>query len=839
MGLSREFRLPRDVRPLRYELRFDLDLDRWTYTGTETVRILLDHARREVVLHAVDIDVRSAVALVRGESIALTSAVDAEAEAIVLRAVRELGPGEIDLTLEFAGQIRNDLKAIYRSTIGDQRIVATQLAPADARRAFPCFDEPEFKARFALEVTGPADAGAVANMPLASTEVAANGRRRWRFVETPKLSSYLLCFCVGSIEPTEPVTTTAGTPCRVWLPRGFARDGLYARDLHRESLDWLEPYTAIPYPYHKMDGIGLPDFSAGAMENPGAVTYRMSVVAADPARATVSRLKQTFEYVAHEITHMWWGDLVTFAWWDDIWLNEAFATLVGSKCVQARRPQWRLSRDFVFDATRAFELDALASTHAIHAEATTVDEAWQRFDAISYQKGASVLRMLEGYLGEDVFRDGVRGYLRQHYEANATAADFWRALDEASGRDVTRIAKAWITEPGHPLVECRREGDAIVLTQQRFFLDRSRSSDHRWPIPMVLRIDGTDRSVLGDAAELRIEAPRGSWLFPNARGLGFYRFALDDALFDALLPHVRSLEPEERLALVDDQWALVRAGRRPVATFLRVLDALAGESDRVVLGAAYERLRWIESYALGESDRAAFGALAVRLFQPQLDRLGYDPRPDDGEDDRELRAIVINALGLVARDPATVAEASRRVAGHLDGRPLNKDVVLAFANVAAAHGGLELHQRYLAHRKDVSLTDVQEERRFMFALAPFRDEQAIAANVRAILDGTIRDQDVSLLLRELVRVSEGRPAYARAIRERWDRFAPLEGSIRIDVLAALAKCIDLNLLPDNEAFLRARTELDLRESAGRALESLRLDGAAAARIRDELRVALT
>ncbi|HYY55401.1 MAG TPA: ERAP1-like C-terminal domain-containing protein, partial [Candidatus Dormibacteraeota bacterium] len=291
-------------------------------------------------------------------------------------------------------------------------------------------------------------------------------------------------------------------------------------------------------------------------------------------------------------------------------------------------------------------------------------------------------------------------------------------------------------------------------------------------------------------------------------------------------------------SLVDDQWALVRAGVRPVSTFLRLLDALDGEEDRVVLSAVYERLRWIHSYVLSEAERAGFAALVTRLFRPQLERLGYDARPNEGEDDRQLRPIVIGALGVLAGDEQTVTEARRRIDGHLDGRPLDTDVILAFAGVAAAHGDVDLQRRYLAHRKHVSLTDVQEEQRFMFALAPFRDAKAVEVNVAALLDGTIRDQDVSLLLRELVRVPAGRPAYARAIRDRWDRFAPLEASIRNDVLASLAKCIDPALATDNEKFLRARTEPDMRENAGRALESLRLDAASAARIRDELRAAL-
>jgi len=587
-----------------------------------------------------------------------------------------------------------------------------------------------------------------------------------------------------------------------------------------------------------MDGIGLPDFSAGAMENPAAITYRLRVLAADPENASTAQLKQTFEYIAHEVTHMWWGDLVTFAWWDDIWLNEAFATFVGHKCNEASRPHWRFWRDFILQVVVGFELDALASTHAIHSEAPTVDEAWQRFDAVSYQKGAGVLRMLEGFIGADAFREGVHLYLTQHYESNATAADFWRALDDASRADVTRIADVWINEPGHPLVECRRDVDAVVLSQRRFYFDAALTSDQRWPIPMVLTVDGHERRVLFDTSELRLPIGKDSWLFPTAHGIGFYRFVLDDALFAALLPHVRSLEPEERLVLLDNQWALVRAGVCPVATYVALLRALRGESDRAVLTAVYERLLWIWSHALPDAERERFAALVCDVFGPQLDRLGWDPRPNETDDDRQLRPIAINALGVVAGDAAAVAEARRRIEGHLNGRPADHNLILAFANVAAAHGDAALHARYYAHRQKVALSDVQEEQRFMYALALFRDERAIAANVTALLDGSIRDQDVMLLLRELMRVPAGRPAYSRAIRERWDRFAPLEGSIRNDVLMSLSRSTDRALVRDAEAFLRQRTEPDMREHAQRDLERLRLDAAAAARIATELPAAL-
>src|SRR5438128_5913038 len=398
-----------------------------------------------------------------------------ESQTATLRFENEIGKGDRVLEITWNGEIREALRGLYRSTRPGERYAATQFEAADTRRAFPCFDEPEFKARFALELVHPAGLSAIGNMPIERSTTRPDGRQVTRFAETPKVSPYLVAFTVGPYESTEEARTPSGVPVRVWLPPGLAEQGVYARDAHVRSLSYLEKYTAISYPYTKVDAIGIPDFEAGAMENPGAITYRTRLLAADERNASIQTLKGVFSTAAHELTHMWWGDLVTMRWWTDLWLNESFASFVGEKATAALNPEWRYWRDFVADNTSAFNLDALASTHPISVEAKSAEEASQRFDAISYTKGAAVLRMIEGYLGEETFREGVRIYLRRHAEANASADDFWRALDEASGQDVTKIANAWIKESGHPLIDIRARdangGLELELSQTRYFSD--------------------------------------------------------------------------------------------------------------------------------------------------------------------------------------------------------------------------------------------------------------------------------------------------------------------------------------------------------------------------------
>src|SRR5438445_5011412 len=522
---KRNFRLAKSVRPSRYELRFELDLDGWTSRGHERVALTFDRPSRELVLHALDLIIERAA--IAGGPKRTDATYDDEAETATLRFDGEVAAGERVLELDWSGQIRESLRGLYRSTRPGERYAATQFEAADARRAFPCFDEPEFKARFALELVHPAGNAAIANMPTLAQEQVDDHRTRTRFRETPKISSYLVAFTVGPYEFTPVATTPSGIPVRVCLPPGLAAQGSYARDAHVRSVEWLQGYTAIPYPYYKVDAIGIPDFEAGAMENPGAITYRTRLLAADSRNASITTMKGVFSTAAHELTHMWAGDLVTMRWWTDLWLNESFASFVGEKATASLNPEWRYWRDFVADNAGAFNLDSLASTHPISVEAKSAEEASQRFDAISYTKGAAVLRMIEGYLGENTFREGVRIYLQRHAESNASADDFWHALDESSGQDVTAIANAWIKEPGHPLVDIRATttGDdlALTLSQTRYFSDAgAKPTAQRWPVPLVIRTDAGEKRILLSDARATVGLPGARWYYPNAGGRGFY-----------------------------------------------------------------------------------------------------------------------------------------------------------------------------------------------------------------------------------------------------------------------------------------------------------------------------
>jgi puromycin-sensitive aminopeptidase len=843
---KRNFRLAPDVRPRHYTLRFELDLEAWTSQGHAHIDLHLDAPRRELTLHCHELNLTS-VEIAGGPS--FTEAVyEDESETVTLRFGAEIPAGDHLLEMGWSGGIREALRGLYRANHSGARYAATQFEATDARRAFPCFDEPEFKATFSLELVHDPTLAAIGNAPIDHTEALPDGRQLTRFARLPKISTYLLAFTVGPYASTEEVRTRTGVPVRVWLPPGLVDKGAYARDSHVRSVQWLEEYTGIPYPYQKLDAIGVPDFEAGAMENPGAITYRTQLLSADATTASTAAFKRIYSVVSHELTHMWWGDLVTMAWWNDLWLNESFASFVGEKTTAALNPEWGYLRDIAAEATPAFNLDQLVSTHPISMEVANAAEAAQRFDAITYLKGQAVLRMIEGFIGEDAFRRGVRIYLNRHAEANATADDFWRALDEASGQDVSSIANGWIREPGHPLVSCAlREapvGLEVELSQQRFFADPAvPATDQRWLVPIVIKY-GTDQGIreerlLLERERAAVTLPGAKWFHPMAGACGFYRYAMGDRALQLLAGAIGKLDPAERLMLIDNQWALARAGRAHLLQLITLLEALRGERDRAVLDAMAGPIGWLSTHAVGDEQRPAFRGFVHDLMLPAFEELGWDRKPSEDGDAREKRASLIGLLGRVAEEPAIREEARRRVEAHLEGARMEPDTAGPAVRVAASSGDSALFDRYVAAMQAAAATDPQEEQRFRDGLTAFEEPRLITRTVEGCFSGLIRTQDLGLMLVSLLGGRHARRMAWPVVRDRWDGdVAPLEALLKSRIIGGIGQLTPPAMAGEAAEFLRAKRTPDTSEVTEQALERLRLDSASAVRLADQLAEAL-
>jgi puromycin-sensitive aminopeptidase len=838
------FRLPTDVRPRTYELRLEPDLDAGTFAGVVRIAVVLARPRAAVVLHAADLTIEAAAVEVEGRTIAARTRLQRPDETVTVRVPRPLPAGEATLVLRFRGRLNPHLRGLYGARADGQRYAFTQCEAADARRILPCFDEPAFKARFRVSVLVRDGDVALSNAPVEGEERAGGGRLV-RFAETPPLSTYLLALAVGPLE-SSPARDVSGTPIRLWHAPGKGRLVEFGLDAAAEALSRLEDYFGLPYPYGKLDLVAVPDFEAGAMENAGAVFFRETLLLLDPATASLAERKRAAEVIAHELAHMWYGDLVTMAWWDDLWLNEAFATWMAYRVVDAWRPEWRMWQGFEHDRAAALALDALAHTHPIYAEVRSVAEATENFDVITYEKGAAVVRMIEHYLGADAFRDGVRLYVRRHREGNTVAADLWRALEEASGREVARVAEAWITRPGFPLLALAPAagGDAGVLQvrQQRFFADPRVPAERRrqrWPVPMVIkwrgvRGPGEARFLVARPAQ-RIVLPDGAdatWHFGNAGAGGFYRVQHDPATRAALLADLgAALTPVERLALLGDQWALVRAARATIDGFLDVVDALGAEPDHDVLDGVAGPLGVLDEQVVppGGPAQRAVRAWIARRFGPAFAALGWTPAPDEDDRVRLRRAALLRLVGGIAEAPDVLDEARRRLDAYLaDRAALEPNLADPVVGLAARGGDGALYDRYLAVVAEARTP--QERRRFLLALGAFRAPGAVRRTLAAVLGPDVPTQDVAFVLMRLLANPAAREAAWAFLTRRWTalrrRIPPLMISRLVEATPSLR---EPRFAREVGRFFRSHPVPEAARAVKQALEVFRLNAELRAR----------
>src|SRR5712691_7426375 len=543
-------KLPKQVVPLEYSIRIIPDVAKFTFAGSETVKIKATAPIRELVLNSLELDI--AKASIDGIQLSPdTIKLDPNNELLTIALPNELKVGEHSLALEFSGKITPKGRGLYympyqEQGTGTKKIaLGTQFEPSDARRFFPCWDEPSFRARFQLTAVVPKNWLAVSNMPVEVERQTSSGKEV-RFQPTPSMSSYLNVFVAGELDAIE--TKAAGTQIRVIATKGKVEWGRYALESTAQILQYYNDYFGVRYPLPKLDQIAIPGGFGGAMENWGGITYYESALLFDPKKSSAATRQRIYEVIAHETAHQWSGDLVTMAWWDNLWLNEGFASWMGTKCTAHFNPQWEvwLRRNLPRDPTRrvgvgkekAMEGDARSTTHPIQQPIATEAEANSAFDDITYKKGQSFLRMLESFLGENVFRDGIRRYIAAHEYSNATTADLWNALSEASKKPVAEIAAGWTEQPGFPVVRVKREADGKVrLTQERFAVNFKNAPQLEWKIPLTYTVIGQAPATLlmTNKTDILENIPTDRALKLNVNGAGNYRVEYDEPAWNLLL----------------------------------------------------------------------------------------------------------------------------------------------------------------------------------------------------------------------------------------------------------------------------------------------------------------
>ncbi|MCE9670869.1 ERAP1-like C-terminal domain-containing protein [Myxococcus stipitatus] len=825
---DKNFRLPPTVRPSRYAATLTLDLDAKSFSGQQTVDVEVTEPTREIVLHAIALTLGEVTFRAGGDTRKPASIQPvAVSETVVLRFDAPLPVGKAALDVAWRGAFTEGLRGLYLAG----KVAATQFEAADARRVFPSFDEPSFKAKWSLSVRVPQGLTVLGNGPVVKEE-QDGAHVKVTFQETEVLSSYLIALVVGPLVGT-PAERVGDIPVRTWALPEKAHLTRFGQDVALAVLPRLQDYFGLPYAFTKVDQVGIPDFEAGAMENAGLITYREVALLLDPATAPLSVQKRVAEVVTHELAHQWFGNWVTMVWWDDLWLNEAFATWMAFKIVDQWRPEWRMWLDFDSHRASALHLDALKSTHPIHGAVHNAGEAGESFDAITYEKGGAVLRMIEGFLGEGPFREGIRLYMRKHARANAVKEDLWNALGEAAKQPVEELATAWVGQSGFPLVSAKVDGRELSLSQQRFYSEPGVGSAEKWPVPMVLRYEDASgvheqRVLLREPkATVKLEGSgEVKWLCANAGSTGFYRVAYDTPALQKLAANLQALAPSERISLLADQWALVRAGKASVADLLDLAARFGDEEDDSVLDELVGRLGYVEGRLVEGEDQARLRAWVEKLLGPGLKKLGWQAAAGETDRVKLRRAALVRAVGGLARSREALAEAKPRVARMLQGErdALEPNLLDAAVGMVARAGDAALFDTIL--QKVPREPDPATQRRYLMALTAF-EEPALAQRAQGLLfSDTVKTQDVASFVSGLMANRTGRDAWWARMREQWKDVVARTGGAPMllrRIVEAMGLLRTREQLDQMKALLQGHPIPEAQQATAQTLERLAQD----------------
>ncbi len=773
-------RLPDLAVPENYKLTFAPGFEKDNFAGEETIQIRVLKPTSEIVLNAVGLDFEDARISSEGATQKAKVTPEKEKETVGLAVEKSLAPGPATIQIRYTGVLSDQLRGFYLGKEKGKKYAATQFEATDARRAFPSFDEPDYKASFDITVIADKGLVAISNQKVVSdTPDPGDGKHTVRFATTAKMSSYLVAVAVGDFEYIE--GSADGIPIRVYATPGKKQLGTFALVAAEQCMKYFNGYFGIRYPFEKLDLIALPDFAAGAMENTGAITFREVALLMDDKQASVDQHKGVALVIAHEMAHQWFGDLVTMKWWDDVWLNEGFATWMESKPVAAWKPEWNLQLDDVLQTSGALNVDSLANTRPIHQAAETPEQIQELFDGIAYGKAAAVLRMLEAYLGPEVFRAGVNQYVKQHAYGNATADDFWSVLAAVSNKPVDRVMPTFVKQPGAPMVtvstQCSGNSAVVTLSQQRYFYDRSRfkaRGDELWLVPVCMKEAPETAGKGQEQCELLSKRQESftldactPWVLANAGATGYYRSVYDTDVVRAMS---RSLEkgftPAERIRLLGDEWASVRVGRHQIGDYLALAEGLQADRNRAVIDELTGPLEYIGDHLVTESDREKYQQWVWRLLSPAAKELGWQPAPDESDERKSLRARVMHTLGYTAHDAAVLAQANQLTQEAL-ANPSAVERTMAFTvfSLAAMDGDAALYDKILQRMKKAG--SPEEYYLYLQALAQFSDPQLLQRTLDYALTPEVRSQDMIGVIAQVMENPAGQKLAWKFAKAHW------------------------------------------------------------------------
>jgi puromycin-sensitive aminopeptidase len=774
--------LPSKVIPSNYKITLIPDLTNFTFKGHVLISAISKNQISEVVLNAAELEIEKATLTISDESPYNSNiSLDPDNETLTITLNEPVAANTIlDIDIEFNGILNDRLLGFYRSKYVDPKgnekyLATTQFEATDARRAFPCWDEPERKATFDVTLIVPNELTALSNMDVKSETQLDNNTKEVTFNTTPVMSTYLLAFVVGDLACIER-KSQHGTQMRIWATKGKESQGEYALDTSIKLLDFYNEYFGIPFPLPKLDHIAIPDFAAGAMENWGAITYREVALLVDPKNTSASTKQTVAAIISHEMAHMWFGDLVTMKWWNDLWLNESFASWMGDKAVDAVFPEWEMWTQFLTsDTASAFSLDGLSNSHPIEQEVKNPAEIGQLFDAISYSKGGSTLRMLEAYIGAKDFQTGITEYLNTHAYNNAETSDLWDALGKSSGKPVAQVMNSWVKQTGFPVLSVEKSDNEIILSQKRFLYENINYKDDfddqsKWYIP--INIQTSNKGIISELMDTNIKSiplnsSDNSWVKINPDQTGFYRVKYDSQSIEQFhnLILSKTLPPRDRLGLQGDAYAIARAGYDSPVTFLSLATSYIEEDDASVVSDLASGLRGIEHLIDNSNFHNAYQGFCVSIFKNIGDKIGWNKKSNETHLDTLLRNIALSNLGHYEH-PETIKEALQRFERYQeDTANVHPDIRSIVFNISAKNGTRDTYDIMWELEQSSSL---QEEKvRLHGALSSFKNPDLLQETLQHSLGERIRTQDTIRLIVSVASSNVGRPLAWNFVKENW------------------------------------------------------------------------
>ncbi|MFB5609206.1 MAG: M1 family metallopeptidase, partial [Nitrosarchaeum sp.] len=767
------------VIPVNYVLEFEPIFKNFTFIGKETITVNCKESVNSITLHCAELKIRSCHVRHNGVSEKAITKIDPKKEELTI-IIKNKIKGSAFIEIDFVGTLNDRLLGFYRSQYKQngkvKYLATTQFEAADARRAFPCWDEPEVKATFDISIIAENKFTAISNMPVTSKKRMKN-KTIYKFAKTPIMSTYLIYLAVGEFEYL--VGKTGKIQIRVITTKGNKSKGKYSLELGKKLLSSYEKYFGIKYPLPKLDLIAIPDFAAGAMENWGAITFRETILLYDPKTSSTRTKQYIAEVISHEIAHQWFGNLVTMKWWNDLWLNESFATFMATKFVDKFYPEWDLWNQFVEDAMNtAMGLDSLKNTHPIDVKVNSTSEIREIFDAISYDKGGCVLRMLEHYVGESNFQKGLKHYLNEFKYKNAEGKDLWDAIGKISKMPVRSMVYTWLKQPGFPVVEIEKKDSTLHLKQRRYMLESGKKPNSGlWHIPLSVGLQDELFKKLFTKKSMSVKLPANSLGFvANFGRKGFYRVKYDEGtLLDLkMLVDQKQILPIDRWAIQNDLFSLCISGDESVRNYLDFSDAYGDEDSYLATVNVAHNLSSLYFRAFGEDFSKEIRNYTVNYLKKILYDLGWIPKKTDKHTDAMMRGFVIFTLGKLDDEEVTTESIAKYKQFLKNPQSLPPDLVEPICSVMAWNGNSKTHAELTRLYKNAKTTE--EKLRFLGAMCSFKDEKLLLKSLNFSQTSEVRSQNMQLPIMKVAANPYGKKILWPWLKSNWPKLSKKVGS---------------------------------------------------------------